>query len=299
MPCVPNTSYVTKVTSSFVTFFDAVLTRISSGTTSSGGVFTTPANAAYTRVTVGNSLVDYTTNMVVKGTVYPSEYIAYGVATVSESAVTMSKYTIAKDTIGKKWGLLGDSITAGLNTTKIYYQYVAEEIGVTPTADGISGTCISAGGEAASNAMCTRYTNMSNDFDFVSVYGGINDYDDNVPLGAETSTDTATFYGGLNVLIEGLLAKYLGKPILFIAPHQITSRTGANTVGLYLTDYVDAIKNRCEYYSINFLDLHRSGGLYPTLAAFKTAYIPDGCHPNAAGHKILSVPIKHAVLSLF
>jgi transposase len=94
-------------------------------------------------------------------------------------------------------------------------------------------------------------------------------------------------------------SKYLGKPILFITPHQITSRTGANTVGLYLTDYVDAIKNRCAFYSVKYLDLYREGGIYPTLAAFKTAYIPDGCHLNAAGHKLLSVPIKHAILNLF
>ena len=55
-----------------------------------------------------------------------------------------------------------------------------------------------------------------------------------------------------------------------------------------LKDYVDAMKDVCERYSIPVIDLFNTSGLNPSLQAVKDAYMPDGLHPNAVGHKMIA-----------
>ena len=51
-----------------------------------------------------------------------------------------------------------------------------------------------------------------------------------------------------------------------------------------LKDYVDAIKDVCGRYSIPVIDLYSISGLHPSIPAHKSTYMPDGLHPNKAGH---------------
>lgn len=59
---------------------------------------------------------------------------------------------------------------------------------------------------------------------------------------------------------------------------------------LKLLDYVNAIIQVAGYYGIPVLDLYNKSGLYPypyTGACAKTL-MPDGLHPNEAGHEIIA-----------
>ncbi|EOP56123.1 hypothetical protein IKQ_01340 [Bacillus cereus VDM053] len=51
--------------------------------------------------------------------------------------------------------------------------------------------------------MCTRYANMTDDADIITVFGGTNDYGNTVTLGTINSVDTGTFDGALNILCAG------------------------------------------------------------------------------------------------
>ena len=54
-----------------------------------------------------------------------------------------------------------------------------------------------------------------------------------------------------------------------------------------LKDYVLAIKQTCEYYSIPVLDLYSVSGLQPEIPLIKKLFMPDGLHPNDDGYRKL------------
>nr|MBQ4317932.1 SGNH/GDSL hydrolase family protein [Clostridia bacterium] len=55
-----------------------------------------------------------------------------------------------------------------------------------------------------------------------------------------------------------------------------------------LREYVKMIREVAEYYSLPVLDLYACSGLQPNVPAILERYVPDGLHPNSAGHKILA-----------
>lgn len=187
---------------------------------------------------------------------------------------------------------LGDSITAGYGTTKIYHDYLKEFLGLTTVNNyGINGTKIASIDGVDTSAMSVRYTNMDNNSDIILVFGGTNDYGNAIPLGTYTDNVNTTFFGALNVLIKGLLNKYPSKTILFATPLQRNytlggvggiAGVGANSAGFTLLQYVDAIIEVCGYYSIPVIDLYRNAGI-STLNI--TNFSTDGLHPVAVGHE--------------
>ena len=52
-----------------------------------------------------------------------------------------------------------------------------------------------------------------------------------------------------------------------------------------LETYVDAIVQICGHYGIPVLDLFRTSGLQPSVPLLQELYMPDGLHPNDAGHR--------------
>ena len=55
-----------------------------------------------------------------------------------------------------------------------------------------------------------------------------------------------------------------------------------------LKSFVDATRQVAEFYSLPLLDLWAGYGIQPRVPVMKTTYVPDGLHPNDAGHKILA-----------
>ena len=190
---------------------------------------------------------------------------------------------------GKKWAVLGDSITAGDGlTTNILTRYstlVEKQCGIIAYNYGYSGSRIavqgSAGDSTYDNAMVIRYANMIDDADYITVLGGINDANNQLPLGTLGDTDIATFYGALEVLITGLLTKYPGKAIGFITyPHYQGSERHRT--------YVDAIKEACARYAIPVLDLHSIGGMNTMTTEYSQMFYSDGLHPNELGQAVMA-----------
>ena len=104
-----------------------------------------------------------------------------------------------------------------------------------------------------------------------------------------------TFYGGLHTLIQTLITRYCTKTIVFITPlHRLNDTTCHGTWkpdGVEqrpLKDYVKAVKEVCEYYSVPVLDLFSQGELSGNTPEWYVKYMPDGVHPNDEGHKIIA-----------
>ena len=62
--------------------------------------------------------------------------------------------------------------------------------------------------------------------------------------------------------------------------------------------YVNAIREVAAYYSIPVIDLYATSSLQPNVEVIKEKYVPDGLHPNDAGHEVLAEVIANALLSL-
>ncbi|MBQ3501654.1 MAG: SGNH/GDSL hydrolase family protein, partial [Oscillospiraceae bacterium] len=204
---------------------------------------------------------------------------------------------------GKSAVFVGDSITAGSGTTKKYYEYLNEALGFgSVTGMGVGGSCFSLYSDygTKNQPLMSRYQNIPS-ADLIVVFMGTNDYGHETPLGTIDDTEDGTFYGALNVIIPALVAKHTASKIVFATPiHRYGAGTSGilgtkftydnipNGVGATLEDYADAIKEVCEENGVTVIDLFTECTLDPSIEEVRTEYMPDGIHPNAAGHEVLA-----------
>lgn len=198
---------------------------------------------------------------------------------------------------GKQWCCLGDSITFGANTTNTYLKYIGERCAITAYNFGVSNTAIAKSSSSVTNNMATRYANMYDDVDYITVFGGTNDHGQGISIGQWGDTEQTTLYGAMKVLCDGLTAKYVGKKIGFILPlPKYTATGGVYTDYSYpnssFMPYIECIHDVCKRYSIPVLDMYLESGLTVGNSDVRTELIPDGLHPNAKGHEFISWKIQ-------
>ena len=202
---------------------------------------------------------------------------------------------------GKKINFLGDSITQGIGAsdeTHIYHQVLKARAGLAEARNyGISGTRIARQSSVTEELLnnleaissqewdfCRRADDMELDADAVVVFGGTNDYGHGDALfGTFDDRTEWTFYGACHVLFRKLIEMYPGKPIVIMTPLHRTEENIKNREGLpknvVLRDYVNAIREVAEYYSLPVLDLYKESGIQPEIEALREMYMPDGLHP--------------------
>lgn len=208
---------------------------------------------------------------------------------------------------GKKINFIGDSITYGVGPSsfdKTYHALIAEREGIIAKNYGISASKIAKYVESIYDLgdlmpFCERAADME-DADAVVVFGGTNDYGMGIPLcDADYTFDKYTFHGALHILIRTLLEKYPGKPIIFMTPiHRANEKQICGFLGKPLSEYVQMIRDVCEAYSIPVCDLYKTAGIYADNPKHRELYIPDGLHPNDAGHEIIASRLTAFLKSL-
>ena len=132
---------------------------------------------------------------------------------------------------------------------------------------------------------------MDEDADIVVVFGGTNDWGHgDAPFGAMSDRTVDTFCGACHVLCEKLITRYPQATIVVMTPLHRVNETAPYDAGWRLrrdhplSDYVEALGQIARYYSLPVLDLYGVSGLQPEVAAIRERYVPDGLHPNEAGH---------------
>ncbi len=198
---------------------------------------------------------------------------------------------------GKTAVFVGDSITFGSKCDgDKYWEVLEDEMELAQVIGmGIGKSCISVTNSNGTsfNPLTARYDTIP-EADLIQIFMGTNDYGFNTPLGTINDTTDVSFYGALNVVIPALQAKYTSSRIVFVTPlhrygqHNLNYDYEKNQAGHELKDYVDAIKEVCERYSVPVIDLFNMSGLNPSLEAVREKYIPDGLHPNTEGHKYIA-----------
>ncbi len=203
---------------------------------------------------------------------------------------------------GKKIAFLGDSITEGAGVAdqqNIYWNRLARMTGAEVYGYGIGGTRIAKqhipSEPVWDQDFCSRVDTMIPDADVVVVFGGTNDFGHgDAPMGTPADTDETTFCGALNVLYTKLYQRYPNAQLLVITPlHRLSEDEGTwNEQGVRaagtLKDYVNQIRRAAAYYAIPVLDLYAMSGMQPKIPVLRERYMPDGLHPNDAGHELIA-----------
>ena len=217
----------------------------------------------------------------------------------------------------KRVVFLGDSITdkchVGCKTN--YWGFLGERYGFTPRVYGVNGQQMSHIVAQAKKAKA----DLPEGADVVFVFAGTNDFNGGVPLGdwytfgeetvnkngAEVRLrkrtfcfDAGTVRGCINPALSYLRENFPQAWIVLLTPvHRGYASFGpknvqpdesyANGRGLFLDDYVAAIKEAGNVWAVKVVDLHAVSGLFPNARA-QDAWISnpktDRLHPSTAGH---------------
>lgn len=219
---------------------------------------------------------------------------------------------------GKKVAFLGDSITdkRHVGTKKNYWQYLEESLGIKPAVYGINGHTFQ--GILSQAEKLKKDT--GGDVDAIIIFAGTNDYNAGVPLGqwydvrddeapvadGKTQTrkrrfiseDSGTFRGRINVALSYIKDNFPDKQVILLTPiHRGFAQFGKrnvqpdesfpNRIGLYIDDYVNALKEAATVWAVPVIDLNSVSGLYPSKQSHARYFHnkdTDMLHPNADGH---------------
>lgn len=196
----------------------------------------------------------------------------------------------------KKIAFLGDSITAGAGTAHPYWRVLESRTGARCYDYGISGTRIARQQKPSTKPahdrdFGSRVEEMIPDADVIVVFGGTNDFGHgDAPLGRMEDRTEDTFYGALHCLLYKLIERYPARQVVVMTPlHRLSEAEYAfNELGVRrstdLEGYVNAIIQVAGFYGIPVLDLFHTSGIQPRHPVLRERYMPDGLHPNDAGH---------------
>ena len=132
--------------------------------------------------------------------------------------------------------------------------------------------------------------------DVYVLFGGVNDFSRNVPLGQMGSTDTHEFYGALDYLVRGITARSPEARIVVMTPcktsgivaKDIPGSFEENHLGLTQAPYAAAVREVADRYSLPVIDLYAGSGVSPFLPEHRERYMPDGLHYSPAGYERLA-----------
>ena len=193
---------------------------------------------------------------------------------------------------------------------QLYSQLIAKDLGLQLVSGSMHamnsmGYTVTAGTAVGQHSM-PAYVNAdkNEDADLVTIFAGTNDFGRSVAMPLGTMADdanTESFYGRLKLTCDLLCAKYPNALVILVTPlprHDCEDGTkGTVEPTKTLVDYADAIRQVAALYSFPVLDLTRESGMQMRSKAFRTAYMADNIHPNAAGHaKFIAPALERFIL---
>lgn len=194
---------------------------------------------------------------------------------------------VAVDFSAKTYIAFGDSITFGADYTRSYAQMdnpyselVARTLGMKSYKNaGVSGATL------CSNTldlacMSDIVLNNKTSYDVISLLGGVNDYNRDLPLGSCGDTENTTIYGSLDVIAKYLTTNFSDSFIFFMTPYRAywcgVHCLSQNSQGYNLEDVANAVKQVANKYNLPVLDLFNEGQFELEMYASGS----DGLHPS-------------------
>lgn len=220
---------------------------------------------------------------------------------------------------GKVINFLGDSITEGTGVTDVannrYDNVICREYKLKANNNyGIGGTRLAHQGKPSEKprydlCFCGRAYNLDPSADITVVYGGVNDYiHGDAPIGSPEDTTPATFWGGVNFIMNLLKENFKDKPVVFLTPARmclhgvsdetVSARPMKRSDAMPLVNYVEIIKEAGKAHGIPVLDMYHTLPINPNLPEHSEKYTVDGLHFNDAGHQIIAKHVAEFLMSL-
>ena len=222
----------------------------------------------------------------------------------------------------KRVAYFGDSITDPRNDgSKLkYWNFLQDWLGITPYVYAVSGRQWNDIPRQAEKLQAEHGDSV----DAILIFIGTNDYNNGVPIGEwydvkseevmyghgqpkqlvnrqrrYMNMDAATYRGRINIALDKVKRMYPTKQIVLLTPihraqfyrneknWQITEDY-TNQCGIYLEEYIQAVKDAGNIWAVPVIDLNSISGLYPMIEEhaqyFKDA-ATDRLHPNDKGHE--------------
>ena len=232
---------------------------------------------------------------------------------------------------GKRIAILGDSISdpRRIGTQECWWEFIAADWLLTADSYAKNGAQTNTFDQQAEKAL-KRQAEEGFRYDAIFIFGGTNDYNDNVPIGewfsyekAVTDKDGAmteltkrtpiygneTFKARLNKMLLYVKTSFPGVPVYILTPiHRGYAEFGrenvqpddrwSNTLGLFIDDYVEAVKEAAGIWAVRCIDLYAECGLLPALEEYGDFIhdkVTDRLHPNAAGHRLMADTIENHI----
>ena len=151
----------------------------------------------------------------------------------------------------KKIVAFGDSYIKGsyLGEYPVWLTWLAAKYRMTVVNNGVNGSTIAE--KEGRNPIVDRYADVlaeNTDADIVLVEGGTNDRGYAVPIGSVDSTDTETYCGALNTIIDGIREITPRAKIFCVSvPWRWTT---VSSIGLWESDYAQAMTEVCANKSV-------------------------------------------------
>ena len=237
---------------------------------------------------------------------------------------------------GKRVAYLGDSTTDPNNkgAKKKYWSWLQDWLQITPYVYGVSGRQWDDIPRQA-NKLKDEH---GNDFDAILIFMGTNDYNRGIPLGEwwderETMVEyghggqakqmvarrqrtpaktNETYRGRINIALDSLKRMFPDKQIVLLTPiHRSDFHANdknwqcdesyTNRCGLYIDEYINAVKEAANIWAVPVIDWNASCGLFPLIAAhgqyFKDSKT-DLLHPNDKGQQRMARTLMYQLLTL-
>ena len=214
-----------------------------------------------------------------------------------------------------------------------YWGRLQEWLGIHPLVYGVNGRQWDDIPDQAERLKAEHGDN----FDAITIFIGTNDYIADIPLGEWydrksekvtaalgypatermvvkriPSMDGGTLKGRINIAVSTLKRMFPEKQIVILTPiHRAYATFGSqniqpeecypNRLGLYIHDYVDAIKEAANVWSVPVIDLNGLCGLNPMLeehAEYFSNPETDRLHPNAKGHERIARTLMYQLLTI-
>ena len=188
-----------------------------------------------------------------------------------------------------------------MDKSQVWLSLLAEKYNMQMNNYGQGGSTVS---NYAPNApMCDRYKDMfATKADIVLIEGGANDIACHTPVGEVDSSDTATFSGALNVMIDGIQERFPNAMIVCITMWNIYDGFYDNGTINYM-EYANAMEDVAERQGVYFIPAYDTSitGVNMCNPAFRSKYcmsLNDAHHLNEEGMKLV-MPYFEKILAQY
>lgn len=209
---------------------------------------------------------------------------------------------------GKNLLTIGDSISFGVGGTNNHYQdFITKITGATIINNSFSGAKYALKVDHEPWNSHSFYTLSSTvdlaNIDYMWVMFGTNDFNNAIPIGNGTNLDPYTTKGAMYAGLNNFLSRKPTLKIIISTPIFGATIDGTNyanlditpnSAGLYIADYVSAIKDVCKTFRIPVFDAQYECGI--NNVNYNT-YLSDKLHPNDAGYELIGTKFGRFIMN--